>query len=195
MATAMWVMSSGWPMRFAGSLSEVRAFSPSRPRCQRVSMSPGAIAFTAVGLIYDLAVTILWHRRRVAAAAAVMGLGMMLVIAILFGLYFPRATFLRVPQLAGEKLRSLNASDAIMIGFTEPSLAFYQGGTIRPRPDNFLTTASPSDWPNWIVLTSDIYQSLPLDRRGRLEQIASYHGFDYNIPMRPVTVIIARKRQ
>jgi len=154
----------------------------------------GAIAFTAFGVLYELTVTILWYLRRPAAAARVMGFGMMLVIAILFGLYFPQANFLRIPEQAGAKLRELKAADAVMTGFSEPSLAFYQGGTIRPRPDDFLLAQSPADWPNWIVLTSDIYQSLPPDRRERLDQIASYRGFNYNIPMRPVTVIIARKR-
>ena len=178
-----------------GAVSLFLALLPWVPKSHFEIPMAGAIAFSAVGILYAVLVVLLWNRRRPAAAATVMGLGMMLVIAILFGLYLPRATFLRVPQWAGEKLRSLNASDAIMIGFTEPSLAFYQGGTIRPKPDNFLTTASPSDWPNWIILTTDIYNDLPPDRRLYLEQIASYHGFDYNIPMRPVTVIIARKRQ
>jgi 4-amino-4-deoxy-L-arabinose transferase-like glycosyltransferase len=154
----------------------------------------GAIAFTAFGMLYAMVVAILWLLRRPAAAAAFMGLGMMLVIAILFGLYFPDADYLRIPQRAGEELRQRNARDAIMIGFTEPSLAFYQGGSIRPQPENYLVTQPPAHWPSWIVLTSDVYDSLPPNRRGQLEQIASFHGFDYNIPMRPVTVIVARKR-
>jgi hypothetical protein len=154
----------------------------------------GAIAFTAFGMLYAMVVAILWLLRRPAAAAAFMGLGMMLVIAILFGLYFPDADYLRIPQRAGEELRQRNARDAIMIGFTEPSLAFYQGGSIRPQPENYLVTQPPVHWPSWIVLTSDVYDSLPPNRRGQLEQIASFHGFDYNIPMRPVTVIVARKR-
>ena len=31
-------------------------------------------------------------------------------------------------------------------------------------------------------------------RRKHLEQMASDHGFNYNLPMRPVTVLVARKR-
>jgi hypothetical protein len=123
-----------------------------------------------------------------------MGLGMMPVIAILFGLYFPNAAFLRIPELAGGNLRERQATDALMIGFTEPSLAFYQGGTIRPQAEDFLATQPPDKWPQYVVCTSEILQSLPPDRRERLEQIASYHGFNYNIPMRPLTVIVARKR-
>src|SRR5205823_14684225 len=118
---------------------------------------------STIGLIYELAVTILWYRRRIAAASSVMGLGMMLVIAVLFALYFPKAKFLRLPQLTGEKLRQLNATDVIMVGFTEPSLAFYQGGSIRPQPENYLVTQPLALWPRYVVLTSDILQSLPPD--------------------------------
>jgi len=153
-----------------------------------------AMIFAAFGVIFAVAMMIAWNVRRPAMAASVTGFGMMIAIAILFGVFFPKATFLRIPQDAGERLQALHATDAIMIGFTEPSLAFYQGGTIRPRPDDYLMTQSPADWPNWIVVTSDIYESLPSDRRERLQQIASYPGFNYNIPMRPVTVIVARKR-
>jgi hypothetical protein len=49
-------------------------------------------------------------------------------------------------------------------------------------------------WPQWMVVTGEIYDSLPGERREKLEQIASYRGFNYNIPMKSVTVIIARKR-
>ncbi len=126
-----------------------------------------------------------------------MGFGMILAIAILFGLYFPNATFLRLPQIVGTKLRELEPDDDVevrMIGFTEPSLIFYKGGRIRPLPENFLREYPPNFWMGWIVLTQDVYDALPPERQRRLEQIASYRGFDYNIPMRPVTVIIARKR-
>ena len=77
----------------------------------------------------------------------------------------------------------------------EPSLAFYQGGTIRPRGKDFLEKEAVEKWPTWIVLTKQIYESLPPERRGRLEQIASYRGFNYNIPAGPVTVMIVRTRK
>jgi 4-amino-4-deoxy-L-arabinose transferase-like glycosyltransferase len=172
----------------------VLALLPWIPKSRFEIPLSGAIGFTAVGLLYELSVTILWYRRRPAAAATVMGFGMMFVIAILFGRYFPKAAFLRVPQITGEKLQQLNATDAIVIGFTEPSLAFYQGGSIHVQPDDYLVTQPPPHWPRYIVLTAEILESLPPERQSRLEQIASYHGFNYNIPMGPVTVIIARKR-
>ena len=191
-AIVPWQMKAG--VLVWGIVVPVLALLPWIPRSQFEIPMIGAIAFTAVGLVYELAVTILWYRRRPAAAATVMGVGMMLVIAVLFDLYFPKANFLRLPELTGKKLHELNATDAVMTGFTEPSLAFYQGGTIRKRPDDFLASQPPAAWPTWIVLTTDIYESLPPERREQLEQIASYHGFNYNIPMRPTTVIIARKR-
>jgi len=156
-----------------------------------------AAVFTSIGILYALAVPILWYTRRIAAAAILMGFGMILAIAILFGLYFPAAKFLRLPETVGTKLRELEPDEnveVIMVGFTEPSLVFYKGGRIRPRPDNFLLENSSNVWMGWIVLTQDVYDALPPERQSHLEQIASYHGFNYNIPMRPLTVIIARRR-
>ena len=120
------------------------------------------------------------------------------MIAILFALYFPDAVFLKVPELVGTKLRSIGATgkdQVVMIGYVEPSLAFYQGGTIRPRADDFLLRNPPENWPNWIVLREEHFQALPPEKRDRLEQIASYHGFNYNIPVGPVTVLIARTKK
>ncbi|HEV8377890.1 MAG TPA: glycosyltransferase family 39 protein, partial [Tepidisphaeraceae bacterium] len=151
----------------------VLALLPWLPKSHFQIPLAGAIAFTAIGLLYELTVTILWYLRRPAAAVAVMGLGMMLVIAVLFGLYLPEANFLRIPELTGNRLRELEVpktGEVIMCGFTEPSLVFYQrmpftetSGGIRPRPDNFLATEPPANWPRWIVLTNDIYESLPAD--------------------------------
>src|SRR5207249_3403602 len=95
----------------------------------------GAAVFTGIGILYALAVPLLWYTRRIAAATMLMGFGMTLAIAILFGLYFPSATFLRLPEIVGTKLRELEPDDDVevmMIGFTEPSLIFYKGGRIRP---------------------------------------------------------------
>ncbi|HEV8607925.1 MAG TPA: glycosyltransferase family 39 protein [Tepidisphaeraceae bacterium] len=191
-----------WQMKIAavawGLVTLALAILPWAPRRYFEIPTTAAVVFTSVGIIYAIAVPVLWHRRRIAAAVTLMGFGMVLAIAILFGLYFPQATFLRLPETVGAKLRDVGATgqqNVIMTGFTEPSLAFYQGGAIRPRPDDFLIAHPPTDWPDWIVLNSDLYQSLPPDRRRHLEQIASFHGFNYNIPMRPVTVIIARTRK
>jgi len=158
----------------------------------------GAAVFSVLGIAYAISVAVLWQLRRVEQATVVMGGGMMFLIAILFGMYFDNAFFLRLPQTIGEKLREMHAtapSDVIMTGFTEPSLAFYQGGTIRPRAQDFLAREPAENWPTWIVLTSQIYESLPPQKRDRLEQIASYRGFNYNIPAGPVTVMIARTRK
>ena len=49
-----------------------------------------------------------------------------------------------------------------MVDYKEPSLAFYQGGTIREaeiRAD--LIQKPPSEWPRWVVITREGWDSLP----------------------------------
>jgi hypothetical protein len=154
-----------------------------------------------VGAIYVVLVIWLFSRRRLGAAAAAMGLGMFAIIAVLYGLYFPRADFLRLPQRIATELkqRGLTApGQAMMIGYREPSLAFCQGGTIRDEEErSFLFNSSPSQWPQWIVTTRGLYEDLGKEhpeRQQLLEVISTHRGINYNTGCRLVDVLILRKR-
>jgi hypothetical protein len=84
--------------------------------------------------------------------------------------------------------------DAIMIDYKEPSLAFYQGGTIREESnDNYLAQTDPLRWPRWIVLTRRIFDGLPPDTRAKLQPIAAVDGWWYPRGRR-VEVLVVRKR-
>ena len=107
----------------------------------------------------------------------------LLIVAILFGLYLPNATYLHTSNRLAEILNSEGATlrgDAVMIDYKETSLAFYQGGTIRPMSDNdFLVHTPPIEWPRWIVLTDAIWKRMPEEIRSKLEVIGTVHGLNY----------------
>ena len=126
----------------------------------------------------------------------ILGLSMFAIFAIAFGLYFPRVEALRLPYRVGQHLKAIGATgenDVCMIGFTEPSLGFYQGGTIRPRTDKWLNETPAEQWPRWLALRSDVYDRLPPEKRGRLREVGRHSGFNYNVPIGMVTVLVLEK--
>src|SRR5205823_2169303 len=105
------------------------------------------IILTASGICYSAAVFILFLGRRLAAAAATMGGGMAIIIAILYAFYLPSAEFLWLPRRVAQVLQDEGAThrgDVIMIDYREDSLPYYQGGTILAAEENFFQTHPPS---------------------------------------------------
>jgi 4-amino-4-deoxy-L-arabinose transferase-like glycosyltransferase len=151
--------------------------------------APSMTGLTAMILLpiitaeYARQVYVYFRARRPLDAAAVMGIGVLLFMAVLFGLYLPQASYLRVSQQLAGVLKAIGATNpgaAIMIGYKETSLAFYQGGTIRPQSRNdFLMTTPPSDWPRAIVMSDAIYKRVPDDIKEKLEVVATVHGLNY----------------
>jgi hypothetical protein len=127
-----------------------------------------------------------------------MGGGMMLIIAVFFGGYFPHATFLQISPRIGQVLRSegaVESGDAVMIDYTEDTLAFYQGGTIRRQGDSaFLLHTHRWEWPMWIVLTDRIWQITPGAIRAEFDVIASVKGLWYVKGGRVVEVLVIRRK-
>jgi hypothetical protein len=86
-------------------------------------------------------------------------------------------------QLAGI-LRDHGATGpdtAIMIDYKEPSLAFYQGGTIvEQRRERFFDETPADQWPQWAVLPASIWQTMGPAIKAQLEQVGpTVHGLDY----------------
>ncbi|MCY2954866.1 MAG: glycosyltransferase family 39 protein [Planctomycetota bacterium] len=157
----------------------------------------GAVLFAVVGAAYAGAAGVLLMRRRFSAAMALMGGGMVLLIAILYLVYLPNAQFLRLPERVGSFLRAQRAvgqGQVVMIGYDEPSLAFYQGGTIRSKEKSYLRQVAPAEWPQWIVMTAKVFNSLPQDRKERLERAASFSGVNYNTGGNVVDLWVMRKK-
>ncbi len=134
---------------------------------------------------------------RARAAAEVMGVGMMLVIAVLFGAYLPHATFLQISPRVAQVLwehGAVDRGDAIMIDYREDSLAFYQGGTIRRERDkSYLLNTPRAAWPMWVVLTDAVWKTMPPAVREEFDEVARVRGWWY-VKGRVVEVIVLRKK-
>lgn len=160
----------------------------------------GMVGLSAVGFAFAIGAAALFCWRRLAAASIVMGAGMMLWIAILSLFVLPHVQSLRLGYRTAEIMRREGATklaegDGIMIDFKEPSLAFYQGGTIREeKRDHLLTTEPPEKWPTWIVLTDRIWNETPPEMRALLEVRGSVHGVAYADEMRVMDVMVVKKK-
>jgi hypothetical protein len=88
---------------------------------------------------------------------------------------------------------AVHPGDALMLDYKEPSLAFYQGGTIREadraRPGmRHLATAPP-----WLVMTRGAWSEATPEDRAQLEIVGEPAiGLNYSDSLRPVEVIVAR---
>lgn len=135
---------------------------------------------------------------RLRKLGAILGITMLIVVAVAYGLVLPRVQALRISNNVAGILISEGATqigDAIMIDYKEMSLAFYQGGTIRPQRDNkFLEKTPPEHWPRWIVLTTEIWRDTPEAIRQEFDVIGSAKGLNYAAGGRFVEVLVLRKR-
>lgn len=158
----------------------------------------GATLFTAVGLLYAAGVFISFARRRIALASSLMGGGMAAVITILFTLYLPQAQFLRAPQSVGMTLRQLGATEmgqVFAVG-CEPSVGFYQGGTVRERNRRWLAQNPVELWPTWIAVPAYVFDALPEEKRASMELAAPpFRGASYNGGPAVVDVLVLKKKQ
>ena len=128
-----------------------------------------------------------------------MGAGMLVLVGVAYGWWLSTMSDLKVSERLGDALKSESATrtgDVVMIDYKEPSLAFYQGGTIREESNNrFLIDTDPVLWPRWIVLTRRIWDALPRElRETKLERIETVEGWWYANGMKRVQVLIVRKR-
>jgi 4-amino-4-deoxy-L-arabinose transferase-like glycosyltransferase len=157
----------------------------------------GATLFSIVGVVYALVVFILWARRRVAAASAAMGVGMIAVISILYAFYLPNAQFLWMPQRISAVLHEYGATtpgDVIMLDYDEDSLPYYQGGTIRARRHDYFTTEPEQNWVRWVIMTDQLWAKLPENVKARYETISTIRGLNYAKRSTIQNVMILRRR-
>ena len=159
------------------------------------SIVPGAVV-AAAAVTYLALVVSLFLRRRTAAALAALGLGAMASWAIAWAVYLPRAQFLRVSVRTADVLRREGATGpgrVLMLDYKEPSLAFYQGGTIREDRATALTPEHLDGATPWFVITSDVWdKTAPAVREG-FELVKPIRGLAY-ADGRTVEVLVVRRR-
>lgn len=156
-----------------------------------------SIALITVALLAAISFIVMFSQNRPRHGLLVMGLGAMATYAVLFGWYLPSARSLHLSARVAEILKSHGATangEAIMLDYKEPSLAFYQGGTIRENSSMTLTPALLNDAPPWLVITHEIWNKTPEPTRQRLEIVGAARGLAYADGGRTVEVLVARKR-
>jgi 4-amino-4-deoxy-L-arabinose transferase-like glycosyltransferase len=153
-------------------------------------------------LALAVATTAAFARGKPAAGLLATGLGMAAVYAVLFGVYLPRADALRLSVRVADVLREHRARDGgpggaggvVMLDYKEPSLAFYEGGTIREHSASALSHALLDTAPPWLVITDAVWAKTPADVRARVEVVDSARGLAYADGGRDVRVMVVRQR-
>jgi 4-amino-4-deoxy-L-arabinose transferase-like glycosyltransferase len=155
----------------------------------------GIIAFCICGVLYAILVfTSLW-RNRVRRAAVLMGVGMAVMILILYGAIFPGLQVVRLSERLVDHLRAVGACGGDIrvadVGYEEPSLAFYQGGGVR-NYDHFAQLGPPAAWPRWIVIREKEWKEVPHDIQAQFQFIAQEWGIDYSQGGQTPTVLVLK---
>ena len=133
---------------------------------------------------------------RIVLASATMGIAMFLGVIILSVLYLPTTNFLRVSQRVAQILHNdgaderAKAGQVIMLEYKEPSLGFYQGGTIREQTHtDFLSITPPHRWPKWIVSETNVWSKQPEQIKQQFISIGRVRGLNVAEGRADVTVL------
>jgi len=146
---------------------------------------------------YGMTVVFSFRRRRPAAGLTAMGIGMLGLSLVLFGLYLPVAPFLQLSKEAGQVMRDHGVTgpkQVVMLDYKEPSLAFYQGGTIREGTALVASDKLLDSSPPWLVMTEQVYNARATDR-ARLEVVARFRGLDLSAGLRVIEVMVVKKKE
>jgi 4-amino-4-deoxy-L-arabinose transferase-like glycosyltransferase len=157
----------------------------------------GMIVFSGAMVCYAMLVVALVRKRRIEGFGIALGSGIAICLGLLSGLVLPNLTFLQLSRRLGHDLVSLGASgDKVpvgMIDYTEPTLAYYQGGGAVILFDGYLQWYDPAVWPKWVVMTDQAYELLPSDLKGRLRERARESGFNYSDGGKRQVVLVLEK--
>ena len=154
------------------------------------------VVLSVVAVVYATSVLVSFLSNRPVHGLVTMGVGFVVVLALLFGLYLPRAPFLRLSINAAALLNRHRAADpgaAAMLDYKEPSLAFYEGGTIRENRATKLTPEVLDAAPPWMVVTDQVLADSPPEGLARVREVGRVKGLAYADGGRVVEVVVVRK--
>lgn len=155
----------------------------------------GAV-MSAAAVVYAGSVLFFLWRSRPRPALVAMGVGMAAVVALAWGIYLPKAAFLRLSPRIAQVLTDHGATgghDVLMMGYKEQSLAFYQGGTIDDAPENFLAKTPPAKWPGWLVMQEDLWRICPPEIQRLWKPVERLRGWNYSDDGQVVTVEVLKR--
>jgi hypothetical protein len=153
-------------------------------------------AWSATCIGVGATVAISFRRGWVRAGLVTMGVGAFAMVSVLYGLYLPSATFLNTSiRVADElkKLRVTHAREIEMLDYKEPTLAFYQGGTIRENSATILTPLTAPGVP-WLVITDDVWTKADPATKALFEPMKEFDGLAYANSSRLVKVMIVKRK-
>ena len=164
--------------------------SPDLPIGAMVVMSLAGLAFAAT------VTTLVWRDRLDVAAGTLAG-GTLGLVAIVYGLYLPRADFLRVSPRVAAVLRAhgvVRRGQCIALDYKEPSLFWDQGGTAREGGDVGFGPAFEQSFTPWMVMTTAAWDHAPAGLRAEFDVVADVTGLAYADRGRWVTVKVVRRK-
>jgi 4-amino-4-deoxy-L-arabinose transferase-like glycosyltransferase len=153
----------------------------------------GMIGFSIAAAIYVAIVVLRLVQGRLWRAAMVMGVGSSFLVILFYGTILPSFDFLRLSQRLAAHLPHGSDIRVAMAGYTEPSLAFYQGGGAREKFENYLMKTDPRSWYEWIVIDDPDWREVDPQRRALLKVIDSEQGIVYAATGRAQTVLVLEK--
>ena len=156
------------------------------------------IAMTAGGALYAFLMCYFFDTGRVRAALISMGCGSMGLAVLLFAVYLPNSQPLRLPIRVADVLIAHDVThphQALMFEYKEPSLAFYQGGTIREYDASLAQLAISPGEPRWVVIPKWVWDQATPATKDAFEMIGPpLKGLDYSDAMKPADVLVLRRK-
>jgi 4-amino-4-deoxy-L-arabinose transferase-like glycosyltransferase len=138
-----------------------------------LSDSEGAKHYFAMIALITFIIGSAWYtvfklsEKRIVLAAAFMGTAMLLGAFIFGFMYMPHTNAFNVSQRVAQILEThggtgpASKGQVKMVGYKEPSLGFYQGGTIREEDRDDVLLQEPRDnWPTFLVYETAMWEKL-----------------------------------
>ncbi|MDB5292897.1 MAG: arnT [Phycisphaerales bacterium] len=155
------------------------------------------VALTLVAVVLAAGVFWLFRIRRAGPALGAMGFGMLVLCAVVCTQFFPNAAYLCLSKRVADDLIKAGAThpgDAYMVDYKEPSLAFYQGGTLREHRREFLAPKHRQEWPHWLAVTAEAWNEAVPDIRSEYHEIAREKGWAYSDNNRVVEILVVERK-
>lgn len=156
------------------------------------------IPMSVFGIVYAVSVCYFFDTGRARATMISMGVGSMGLAVLLFAVYLPQSQPLRLPIRVADVLIAHGVThphEAVMFEYKEPSLAFYQGGTIREYNASLATLAASPDEPQWAVIPKWVWDQATPATRSAFEVVGpTLKGLDYSDAMKVADVMVVRRK-
>lgn len=195
-AVAIWAI----PVGLVASLPWVATLAT--PELADLPYVPMAVVSVA-GLACTVGTWWLFHLRRPGWACAYLGASFLALVALAFGWMLPQSRHLHVSTRLTDILREHDGIGAPRgevvtierghMGYDEPSLYFYQGGTIRVW-DRELETTPPEQWPRLIVITDELMELLQPATREQLQVLGTVRGYLYAADQKVRDVMVVTRK-